>query len=413
MGPADQAFQGGHGIVEECRFASLGVCVERGDCIDTTVRNNYMISCWHGIFSRADGSKAFASMLYDVKNYISQNSGIAIGFYINANGYSQWSCEGNVCEVCCTDAAHNGINGFIDSGGASLITPGARQLYIEGDESVYPNSIGIRSNIFNADGFVIQGTGTPLKVSGGSNSFWRLTNGQIFETVDTYDITFPTGGRNLCMNVSFSNGLNPAGIGNTTLIDCSATGVLPDSNTNHHIDDGGHYVGNQGGISYVANRRSSNGNVMQWMRQGLPAQELEVTISSTSVLDSGTTDGASANKLVDSSQNFTATVSVGLYVKNTTDDTFAIVTAVDSDTTLSLDSDIMSSSEDYQIFNIPVSRFTRPMGFDRLTVSELNKYPASVHAGCVVMITDETGGYTLAFSNGANWVRCQDLSTVS
>lgn len=66
-------------------------------------------------------------------------------------------------------------------------------------------------------------------------------------------------------------------------------------------------------------------------------------------VDSGTTDGTTANKLIDSGQNFTSTVSVNDIVFNTTDTTFAKVTAVDSDTQLTLDADIMVSGEAYSI----------------------------------------------------------------
>lgn len=69
--------------------------------------------------------------------------------------------------------------------------------------------------------------------------------------------------------------------------------------------------------------------------------------------DSGTTDGTTANKLVESGQNFTSTVTVGDVVHNTTDDTFAYVTAIDSDTTLSIDADIMVSGEAYSIYATP------------------------------------------------------------
>jgi hypothetical protein len=66
-------------------------------------------------------------------------------------------------------------------------------------------------------------------------------------------------------------------------------------------------------------------------------------------VDSGTTDGATTKKLVDSTQNFTTTINVGDSVHNTTDDTFALVMAIDSDTQLSLDRDIMASGETYSI----------------------------------------------------------------
>lgn len=70
-------------------------------------------------------------------------------------------------------------------------------------------------------------------------------------------------------------------------------------------------------------------------------------------LDRGTTTSTTANKLVDSTQNFNTTAQVGSFVKNTTDNTTASVTAIDSDTTLSLDSDIMVSGEEYILFAKP------------------------------------------------------------
>jgi hypothetical protein len=73
------------------------------------------------------------------------------------------------------------------------------------------------------------------------------------------------------------------------------------------------------------------------------------TVSFSSVKDSGTTTATTTDKLVDGTQNFTSTVRVGDLVKNTTDDTTATVTAVDSDTTLSLSADIMVSGEAYEI----------------------------------------------------------------
>ena len=72
------------------------------------------------------------------------------------------------------------------------------------------------------------------------------------------------------------------------------------------------------------------------------------TLAATSV-DSGTTTATTANKLVEAGQNFTTTVTVGDKVNNTTDGTRAYVTAIDSDTTLSLSSDIMASGEAYTI----------------------------------------------------------------
>jgi hypothetical protein len=70
-------------------------------------------------------------------------------------------------------------------------------------------------------------------------------------------------------------------------------------------------------------------------------------------LDRGAATSTTANKLVDSTQNFNTTAQVGSFVKNTTDSTTASVTAIDDDTTLSLGSDIMASGENYILFAKP------------------------------------------------------------
>lgn len=38
---------------------------------------------------------------------------------------------------------------------------------------------------------------------------------------------------------------------------------------------------------------------------------------------------------------------------------------------------------------------------------------ASSYTGCLIYVSNETGGATVAVSNGTNWVRLQDLATVS
>ena len=70
-------------------------------------------------------------------------------------------------------------------------------------------------------------------------------------------------------------------------------------------------------------------------------------------LDRGAATSTTANKLVDSTQNFNTTAQVGSFIKNTADSTTASVTAIDSDTTLSLSSDIMASGENYILFAKP------------------------------------------------------------
>ena len=68
-------------------------------------------------------------------------------------------------------------------------------------------------------------------------------------------------------------------------------------------------------------------------------------------VDSGTTSGAATNKLIDAGQNFSATVTVNNSVHNTTDDTWAVVTAVDDNENLSINRDIMANSENFIIYS--------------------------------------------------------------
>lgn len=71
----------------------------------------------------------------------------------------------------------------------------------------------------------------------------------------------------------------------------------------------------------------------------------------------GTDTSGTANKLTDSeatgAATFTGNVVVGCIVRNTTDNTIAYVTAIDSGTVLSLSADIMDINEHYYI-NIPM-----------------------------------------------------------
>ena len=71
-------------------------------------------------------------------------------------------------------------------------------------------------------------------------------------------------------------------------------------------------------------------------------------------LASSTDTAGTSSKLTDTSQNFNnLNVKVGDIIHNTTDDTIATVTAIDSDTVLSISANIMASSEAYTIFSVP------------------------------------------------------------
>ena len=62
-----------------------------------------------------------------------------------------------------------------------------------------------------------------------------------------------------------------------------------------------------------------------------------------------TTTGTLAYKLIDSGQTFTKTVNVGDIVNNDTDSTSTTISAIDSDTQLTVKNDIFVSGEDYSI----------------------------------------------------------------
>lgn len=58
-----------------------------------------------------------------------------------------------------------------------------------------------------------------------------------------------------------------------------------------------------------------------------------------------------------------------------------------------------------------VSSWKNPHAQKAYTVASLPS--ASTYQGCIVMVTDEAGGYTAAFSDGSNWRRMQDRAVVS
>lgn len=96
---------------------------------------------------------------------------------------------------------------------------------------------------------------------------------------------------------------------------------------------------------------SSGGSALQdYFR---PSNTNEDSYNKDNPLESGTTTSTSTNKLIQSGQNFTSTVQVNDIVLNTTDDTKSKVSSIDSNTQLTLTSDIMVSGETYVIYRPP------------------------------------------------------------
>lgn len=120
-------------------------------------------------------------------------------------------------------------------------------------------------------------------------------------------------------------------------------------------------------------------------------------------LDRGTTTSTTANKLVDSTQNFETTAQVGSFVKNTTDGTTASVTAVDNNTTLSLDSDIMASGEEYILFAKPYVVFELSELIRDYLETEYNNYATdTVWVDCDVTIYDSSNTIVQVDSQDTN-----------
>ena len=83
---------------------------------------------------------------------------------------------------------------------------------------------------------------------------------------------------------------------------------------------------------------------------GVDKCEIGYVAKDEAILNEGTTTATSASKLIQSGQNFLSTVSVGSIVHNITTTKFTTVTAIDSDTTLSLTDDIIASGALYTIY---------------------------------------------------------------
>ena len=120
-------------------------------------------------------------------------------------------------------------------------------------------------------------------------------------------------------------------------------------------------------------------------------------------LDRGSATSTTANKLVDSTQNFNTTAQVGSFIKNTTDSTTASVTAIDSDTTLSISSDIMASGENYILFAKPYDVFELSELARDFMETEYNNYATdTLWIDADITIYDSTGSVVQVNSQDTN-----------
>lgn len=116
--------------------------------------------------------------------------------------------------------------------------------------------------------------------------------------------------------------------------------------------------------------------------------------------EAGSATSTSANHLVDGTATFqTKGVAIGDYVHNTTDDTWAKITAVNSETDLTLDANIMVNGEAYY-----TGSFKTDGGTYQLDMSSIVPAGAKAIALIIDITDDAAGSYFALRKNGqANW----------
>jgi predicted proteasome-type protease len=105
------------------------------------------------------------------------------------------------------------------------------------------------------------------------------------------------------------------------------------------------------------------------------------------LLDSGTDATGTASKLTVAD---TSTFSVGDYVHNTTDDTYASITAIDSGTVASLSADIMDAAENYAVYSASVSSVSRLISAEHVLLAD--QASAAANAIGATTVTYATNG---------------------
>ena len=135
--------------------------------------------------------------------------------------------------------------------------------------------------------------------------------------------------------------------------------IYVDNNTIYGCDYGFYFsypAELKNNISYNNSTADYNGSVNATSSNNLSK---DATAPLAVTADSGTCDSDSANHLIDSDQNFLTTVKVGMRVKNTTDTTYGYVTAVNSDSDLTLNTDLCpDGNEAYTIYKAFIGTLT-------------------------------------------------------
>ena len=153
-----------------------------------------------------------------------------------------------------------------------------------------------------------------------------------------------TSGNGNGLQITSGNGGNGTSyIYNNTIYGCTI-GFLSDTNRNYAVRKNNIFNDNTTDIS--GGREPATPASTYNITNDAPSSVICFGVTA----DSGTTDGSAAGKLIQSGQNFLTTCKVGMVVKNTTDTTYSYITAVDSDTQLTLNDDIMANAEAFTIY---------------------------------------------------------------
>ena len=127
---------------------------------------------------------------------------------------------------------------------------------------------------------------------------------------------------------------------------------------------------------------------------------------------SGTTTGANADDLIDSSENFTTQgVKVGDRITNTTDTTYATVTAIEDANTLSVSADIFTSGENYTITRgVRIVTGTTTSDSSSKLVDSSEVFTDRIAAGdTVINTTDNQRAYVTAIDNATTLSLSADI----
>jgi len=138
---------------------------------------------------------------------------------------------------------------------------------------------------------------------------------------------------------------------------------------------------------------------------GLRATVIHAGVNSGSG-ESGTIDGGpTTDKLIQSGQNFNTTVGPGALVHNTVQNTFALVTAVDSDTQLALDTDIMDvASEAYVVNDIWLEQQFKAHGILLTQASLLSPGPIIMMRLLLLLLQHIYGTWLTLLTLQARWI---------